>query len=71
MSVGKKGDNTMSTGGVPPCGEEIVWALKGLKVSGVPSPPQTDCLGLPARRTGKNEEAGSRGVVRLGARCWH
>lgn len=61
----------MSTAGVPPCGEEIVWALKGLKVSEVPSPPQTDRLGPPARRTGENEEAGSRGVVRLEAGCWH
>lgn len=48
----------MSTGGVPPCGEEIVWALKGLKVSEAPSPPQTDRLEPPARRTGENEAAG-------------
>lgn len=31
----------MSPGGAPPCGEQIAWAIKGLKVSGVPSPPQT------------------------------
>lgn len=30
--------------GFPLVGVRIAWALKGLKVSGVPSPPRTDGL---------------------------
>lgn len=55
----------MYPGGVPPRGKRIAWALKGLKVSGAPSPPRTDRLGPPARRTGEDEEAGSGSVIGL------
>jgi len=46
-----------------PRGEQIAWALKGLKVSGAPSPPRTDRQGAPVRRKRKRrgegeEEAG-------------
>ncbi len=34
------GGEAMSPDGDLPCGEQIAWALKGLKVSGVPSPPR-------------------------------
>lgn len=46
------GDEAVSHGGVLPSSEPIAWALKGLKVSGAPSPPRTDRQGPPARRTG-------------------
>lgn len=60
----------MSPGGAPPCGEQIAWAIKGLKVSGVPSPPQTGRRGPSARRTGEDEEEGGRDVAGLEAECW-
>lgn len=40
----------------PLCGVWIAWALKGLKVSELPSPPQTDRLRPSARRMRMNEE---------------
>ena len=64
---GGRGDEAMSPGGIPPCGELRAWALKGLKVSGVPSPPRTDREGPSARRTGEDE--GGRGVAGLEAGC--
>lgn len=65
----REGDEVRRPGGVPPSGEQIAWALKGLKVSGVPSPPRTDQQGPPAWRTGEDEEAGGGGVVGLEAGC--
>lgn len=56
------GDEAMSPAGVPPCCEQIAWALKGLTVSGVPSPPRTGRQGFAAQRTG--------GMKRREAGCW-
>lgn len=64
------GDEVMSPGGVPPCGEQIAWALKGLKVSGVPSPPRTDQQETSAQKMGEHEEEGCRSVAGLKAGCW-
>lgn len=61
---GGAGVCAMSPGGAPPCVE-----LKGLKVSGVPSPPQTDRQGPSAQRTGEDGEEGGGGVAGLVVGC--
>lgn len=43
MCVGKdRKGGQLSPGDVPPGGKRTAWALKGLKMSGAPSPPRTD-----------------------------